>query len=177
MKNHKFTIIAAGLDPQRDEFGDRFFEAGCDDATISFQKGAIILEFDRGARTFCSALMSAIADVRAAGATVVHVEPDHLVCLADIAVRAGITRAAASHYAKGTRGHGFPSPVARVTTENPLWDWVEVARWFHKSGRLPTHEVVRARMVRRTNLSIAQEKNGNTLFVTRKQRPAPFASA
>src|SRR3546814_11061722 len=78
MKNHKFTIIAAGLDPQADDFDDRFFEAGCSDATISFQKGAILLDFDRDARTFSGALMSAIADVRAAGAKVVHVEPDQI---------------------------------------------------------------------------------------------------
>src|SRR3546814_17794786 len=100
MKNHKFTIIAAGLDPQADDFDDRFFEAGCSDATISFQKGAILLDFDRDARTFSGALMSAIADVRAAGAKVVHVEPDHLVSLAEIAVRAKISRAAATNYAK-----------------------------------------------------------------------------
>ena len=157
MRNHEFTIVAAGLDPQAADFGDRLFEAGCGDATISLQKGAIILEFDRDARTFSSALVSAIANVRAAGATVVHVEPDHLVSLADIALRAGVSRAAASNYAKGSRGQGFPAPVARVTTENPLWDWVEVARWFHQSGRLPTRDVVRARIVRQANLGIAHQ--------------------
>lgn len=160
MTNHRFTIIAADLDPQAEDFGERFFEAGCDDATISVQKGAIILEFGRDARTFGGALISAIANVRAAGAKVVHVEPDHLVSLADIALRAGISRAAASNYAKGSRGRGFPAPVARVTTESPLWDWVEVARWLHRRGRLPAREVVRARIVRHANLGIAHEAAG-----------------
>lgn len=156
MGSHKFTIIATGLDPNADDFGDRFFEAGCDDATLSFQKGVLIVEFDRDARTFSSALLSAIANVREAGAKVVHVEPDHLVSLSDIALRAGITRAAASNYAKGSRSQGFPSPVARVTTSTPLWDWVDVARWLHASGRLSKHEILRARLVRQANQGLAQ---------------------
>ena len=45
MKNYSFAIVASGLDPEADNFEDRFFEAGCSDATISFQKGLIILEF------------------------------------------------------------------------------------------------------------------------------------
>lgn len=160
MRNHRFTVIAAGLDPRANDLGDRFFAAGCDDATVSVQKGAIMLDFDREARTFSAALISAVANVRAAGARAVHVEPDHLVSLADIALRAGITRAAASHYAKGSRGREFPAPVARVTTENPLWDWVEVARWFHRDGRLPTGEVVRARVLRQANLGLANAAIG-----------------
>src|SRR3546814_14246310 len=104
------------LFPYTTLFRSRFFEAGCSDATISFQKGAILLDFDRDARTFSGALMSAIADVRAAGAKVVHVEPDHLVSLAEIAVRAKISRAAATNYAKGSRGQeiGIASCRARV---------------------------------------------------------------
>jgi len=160
MKTHSFAIIATGLDPEAEDFADRFFEAGCDDATISFQKGAIVLEFDREARTFFHAMTSAIRDATNAGAKVRHVEPDHLVSLADIASRAEMTRSAASNYAKGARGQGFPTPCARVTTENPLWDWVEVARWLHRRGRLPIEEILRARAVRRANAVIAQSAGG-----------------
>lgn len=75
MKTHEFTIIASGLDTEADNFEDRFFEAGCDDATIAFVKGLIVLEFAREATTFTGALMSAIEDVALAGAEVEHVEP------------------------------------------------------------------------------------------------------
>ena len=57
------------------------------------------------------------------GARVERIEPDHLVSMADIARRAGLTRAAISLYAKGMRAQEFPAPVARVTSEIPLWDW------------------------------------------------------
>ena len=59
MKTHEFTIIASGLDPQVDGYEDRFFEAGCDDATLSFQNGVIIAEFACEAVSFSKALASA----------------------------------------------------------------------------------------------------------------------
>jgi len=164
MKKYEFTIIATGLDPNRDDFADRFFGAGCDDATISFQKGAIILEFDRTAKNFAHALDEAIKNVELAGATIVHIEPDHLVSLSDIAVRAGVTRAAASHYANGDRGKDFPLPVARVTTENPLWDWVEVARWLRRRGQIGLAELLRARVVRYANLEISKRRATQRVF-------------
>ena len=69
-RTHKFTLVASGLDPEANDFEDRFFEAGCDDATISIQKGVILLEFARAAPSFAKALISAIADVQRAGANV-----------------------------------------------------------------------------------------------------------
>ncbi len=167
MKSHSFTIIASGLDPNASNFEDRFFEAGCDDATISYQKGAIILEFDREAKNLTHALASAMRDVEAAGARVEHVEPDHYVNLTDIAVRAGVSRAAASMYAKGMRGEAFPAPVARVTTDGALWDWVEVARWLYRHRRLSFDDVLRARIVRAANLGISKREKGRALVLGR----------
>jgi hypothetical protein len=37
MKKYEFTIIASGLDADAANFEDRFFEAGCDDATIALE--------------------------------------------------------------------------------------------------------------------------------------------
>ena len=176
MKTHSFTIIASGLDPNASNFEDRFFEAGCDDATITFQKGAIILEFDREAKNLSQALHTAMQDVETAGACVEHVEPDHLVNLSDIAVRAGVTRAAASMYASGKRGSDFPAPVARVTTDSALWDWAEVAHWLFQHRRVTLDVVMRARLIRNANLSmtrraglstemLARPKHGNVLVL------------
>ena len=151
MKTHEFNIVASGLDPEADDFEDRFYEAGCDDATISFQKGAIILEFAREAPTFAKALISAFADVQRAGARVERIEPDCLVSLSDIATRTGLSRAAISLYGKGQRGQGFPAPVARVTSESPLWDWVDVSSWMARQGKLPEGDVSNARIVREAN--------------------------
>jgi len=70
MKTHEFTIIESGLDHEADDFADLLFEAGCDDATVSFQQGAIILDFVREARSLDRAIRSAVADVERAGASV-----------------------------------------------------------------------------------------------------------
>ncbi|WP_342627186.1 hypothetical protein AAC691_12920 [Nguyenibacter vanlangensis] len=130
MKTYEFSIIASGLDEAADDFEGRFYDNGCDDATVSFQKGNIILDFAREAESLNSAIESAIADVRRAGAKVERVEPDPLVSLTDIATRSGISKAAVSLYVANKRGEGFPSPCARVTTSTPLWQWSVVARWM-----------------------------------------------
>jgi hypothetical protein len=154
MKPFNFTIIASGLDPESDDFAERFFEAGCDDATISYQKGAIILEFNREGRSLAHALISAVADVHRAGAKVEHIEPDFLVSLSDIAERAKISRAAVSLFAKGERRKDFPAPVARVTTLSPLWDWVEIARWMYRKRTISRDVVVEAKVVRAANRAL-----------------------
>ena len=154
MKVHEFTIVASGLHPDTDDLVNVFFEAGCDDAALSFQKGMIILEFDREAASFSAAVVSAFDNVVNAGAKVERFEPDHLVSLTDIANRAGLSKAAITNYHKGDRAAHFPKPVARVTSESPLWDWCEVATWLHGRDKLGRDEMIQARIVKEANAVI-----------------------
>lgn len=164
MKTYEFTIIASGLDPEAADFADRFFNAGCDDATIALVKGAIILEFEREARNFSHALVSAMRDVVRAGATIEHIEPDYLVNLSDIAERLRVSKASVSLYAKGERASNFPAPVARVTTDGPLWDWVDVARWSYRRCTVSLETLVQAKIVRAANSAVSekQERRGRS---------------
>lgn len=73
MKTHEFCIVASGLNPEADDFEARFLNAGCDDATVSFQKGHIIVDFTRGAESLDDVIASAIEGVQNAGAKVIHV--------------------------------------------------------------------------------------------------------
>lgn len=154
MKVHEFTIIASGLHPDTDDIANLFYESGCDDAALSFQKGMIILEFDREAASFSAAVVSAFDNVVKAGAKVERFEPDHLVSLTDIASRAGLSKSAITNYHKGDRAADFPKPVARVTSESPLWDWCEVATWLHGRQQLGRDEMIQARIVKEANLVI-----------------------
>jgi hypothetical protein len=167
----EFVVIASGLDPEDDDFFDRFYEAGCDDATIAFQKGHIIADFAREAASLEDAIASAIADVKKAGATVDRVEPDPLVSLSDMATRAGLTRAAMTNYSKGARAKDFPPPVAKVTSESPLWDWATVARWMFENQKLPRETAIEAEIIKQANEAIgAGEKNiGARLKKTAKE--------
>ena len=157
MKTFEFTIVASGLDHQADDFEDRFYVNGCDDATISFARGAIILHFAREAETLDEAISSAIVDVRMAGANVDRVEPDYLVSLSEIAERSGLTRAAISNYARGERGKDFPHPIARVTTDSPLWDWTDVAEWLYSREQVPAEIVQDAKTIREKNVTLEGE--------------------
>ncbi len=163
----EFSIVASGPDPRSDDFETRFYEAGCDDATVSFQKGHIILDFAREAGSFDAALASAIENVTAAGANVDRVEPDPLVSLADIASRAGLTRAAITHYSKGSRARDFPPPVARVTSDSPLWDWAAVAVWMFRHGRLGRDLAVQAVVVKCANDALHSGASGLGVILKR----------
>jgi hypothetical protein len=154
MKTYEFSVIASGLNPQADDFEARFYNAGCNDATVSFQKGHIIVDFARQAKSIDAAIVSAVECVKAAGATVDRVEPDPLVSLADIAARTGMSRAAMTQYSKGQRGRDFPPPVARVTSDSPLWDWAEVAKWLFKHDKLTRDSAVEAEAVSAANEAI-----------------------
>ena len=166
MRNYRFVIIASGVDPDSSDFEDRFFTAGCDDATIAFQKGVIVLDFEREARNFAHAIFSAVDDVRRAGAQVERIEPDYLVSVSDIASRSGLSRSAISLFSKGERGAEFPPPVARVTSESPLWDWVEVSRWMRGRGQLSGRCVVEAKMLKAVNQTVSeiQDRQGHLPF-------------
>ena len=156
MAEFEFSIIASGLEPDSDTAIDRFFEAGCDDATIAFTRGVFVLAFCRTAASFEDALTSAIAQVREAGARVERIEPDCLVSLAEIAERAGLSRAAPSLYAQGKRGTDFPRPVARFTTSSPLYDWHEVALWLHDKGDVDASIVEQAVFIKAMNESLGK---------------------
>lgn len=155
MAVHEFCVVATGLDPSADDFESRFYAAGCDDATVSFQRGHIILDFSRDAETLEEAIASAAAGVAAAGARVLRIEPDPLVSLSDIAARSGLSRAAISQYAAAQRGKGFPPPVAKVTSESPLWDWVAVAAWLTGHDRLSREALEAAEVVKEANSLLA----------------------
>jgi hypothetical protein len=152
MNKFEFAIIASGLDPEDEDFEDLFYEAGCADATLSYQKGVIIIEFNRRADSFAKAVISACQNVAAAGAKIERVEPDHLVSLSDMAERCPITKQAISLYTDGKRGEGFPNPAACVTSKHPLWDWSEVAEWLYEHHKIPLGDVVQARVVREANI-------------------------
>jgi hypothetical protein len=154
MKIYEFSVIASGLDPSADNFEARFYDAGCDDATISFQKGHTIVDFAREAESADAAISSAVEAVLAAGAVVDRVEPDPLVNLAEIAARTGMSRAAMTQYSKGQRASGFPAPVARVTSDSPLWEWSSVARWLFRHNKLSRDLAIEAEAIRQANAAI-----------------------
>ncbi|WP_156357619.1 hypothetical protein [Sphingomonas sp. Leaf62] len=151
MNSYEFTIVATGLPIDGDEWPDRFYEAGCDDALVGLQRGLFVLDFDREADTLTIAVESACSDIRRAGATIVRIEPDPLVSASDIAERAEITRQSVSLYVNGERGEGFPTPVACVSGSRPLWKWSEVAVWLHAAGKVEQPIVEMAQLMDRLN--------------------------
>ncbi|MEJ2379553.1 MAG: hypothetical protein P8Y71_30650 [Pseudolabrys sp.] len=96
-----------------------------------------------------------------------------------MAARAGLTRAAMSNYFKGTRARDFPAPVAKVTSESPLWDWAMVARWMFRNSKLSRETAIDAEIVKQANEAIRSgEKDiGRRLRKTAEECEAELEAA
>lgn len=149
MNTYHFTIVVRDARADMEGLEDRLFEAGCDDALVCSYNQAVYLEFDREAASAVKAIKSALANIRAAGFKQLVVQEAGVSSLAEMAERAGMTRAAFSLYAKNKRGDGhFPPPVYGVSSGSALYSWPEVAEWLYKQGKLPQvqYEVAHAGM-------------------------------
>lgn len=126
-------MIVEGPDLQAEAAIDALFEAGCDDATVGWAGPVQYLDFDREAETLAEAVFEATDAVESAvdGIRVVHVEPDELVTMAEIAARTGRSRESVRLLIHGDRGPGdFPAPATHFRSRNRMWDWRAVAAWF-----------------------------------------------
>lgn len=170
MKIFEFAIIASGKDFEDDAFLDAVYEAGCEDATLSLQKGVIIADFSREAISFSSAIATACNQLLKAGVKIERVEPDHLVSISEIAERSALSRQAISLYSKGKRGKKFPGPIAKVTSSHPLWDWYQVAHWLCEAGHIAREEVVYARVLKEANIVLEANDVSHDGFAERLEQ-------
>jgi predicted DNA-binding transcriptional regulator AlpA len=136
MQTYTFLLVLDG--PALSEnYVDRLYEAGCDDAALGARGTEQVAEFDRQAPTLAAALLSAIDDIESEVPEyrVLRVEPDDLVNATVIAERTGRSRESIRLLAKGQRGEGdFPKPVTWLDGSNQIWRWGEVAAWFQDRG-------------------------------------------
>ena len=138
-REHDFALILGGIEQPDEVIAEALCAAGCDDATLAYQRGVATLDFARTAPTMRVAVMSAIRNVHAAGigVYVVRVDDCLFVTQAEIAGRSGLTPAAISNYVAGKRGNGdFPPPSCHITDGQPLWHWCEVAYWLRRNGQI-----------------------------------------
>lgn len=136
MQTYTFTLVLDGPALSED-YVDRLYESGCDDAALGGRGAEQVAEFDREAPTLAAALLSAIDDIEsdASEYRVLRVEPDDLVNATVIAERTGRSRESIRLLANGERGEGdFPKPVTWLDGSNQIWRWGEVTAWFHDRG-------------------------------------------
>ncbi len=146
-REHDFTLVLSGISELTREVQDAFFEAGCDDATLSMRCGRPFLTFSRTAPSLKDAILSAISDVKKAniGAEVLRIDCCNLVTQSEIAHKIGRTRQLVHQYITGERGPGgFPPPACNVSDDGdaPLWYWCEVAYWLYQNNMI-TEEALR----------------------------------
>ncbi len=145
MKSYEFSLILTGVDEETEGLEDAIFEAGCDDCLINFRDGTVYLDFDRTAKSFENAVLSAITALESASLPikVSSVSPDSLVSASEIGKRLNKGRQTISLWAKRARSKSnpFPAPIFGLRTKRPLWRWCEVACWLHDQ-QLVNNDVV-----------------------------------
>ncbi len=144
-KDFDFALALDGVKALTREVEDALFEAGCDDATLTWVYGRLWMEFTRTAASLGDAILSAIRDVRRAdiGADVLQVDECNMVTQAEIARRAGRSRQYVHQLITGKRGPGnFPPPHCHLTEKVELWAWGEVSPWLYENSviKQSTHE-------------------------------------
>ncbi|MFU8862207.1 MAG: hypothetical protein ACNA8K_17510 [Cyclonatronaceae bacterium] len=139
MKTYEFTLVLDSSGGVSDKLEDALFEAGCDDALLSFRNGIAFLDFDREADNLEKAVISAIHQVEQTGLplSVKRVEPSDFVTSAEMARRLHRSKQSVQQIISGGRGDGsFPLPIAGVTAKTMLWSWQEVVGWFLDKNKL-----------------------------------------
>jgi len=156
MPNYEFTLILSGVSDVTGEMESAVFEAGCDDALLGVQNGAVFLDFHRDADSPMNAIATAVADVTDAGFEIERIEPDDLVSAADIARRTNRSRTSIMQLRKGQRGPGgFPNPVTCARGRTPVWRWSSVADWFARHELIvQNYDVQYARTIAFVNAAI-----------------------
>ena len=161
MAEYEFQIFCRGVEMSGDSFLDRLYEAGCDDALVSFKDGYVCLDFSRSSESAEEAVLSAIKDFEysTVGGSVERVEPDDLASLSEIARRTGVTRASLQKYARGLSkvGEDFPQPAANISgARRELYSAAEVINWMHAKERivLPGHFMELVNVIAKINQAL-----------------------
>jgi len=160
MKYYNFSLITNKSTIKTDDdlfdISDELFEAGCDDGTPCVYGNSLYLEFDRESESYEQAVISAIKDVESVqDIQVLSVDAGEWVGLTNAAELSGTTKTSLSRYSKGERGSGgFPCPVQRINSKNPLWSWSEIALWLKEQGKVEPELVEIANFTAVINISL-----------------------
>ncbi len=172
---YDFALLVAGVLELSSKVADAFFEAGCDDATLSLQHGTLHVEFSRSAPSLADAILSAIRDIRKTGigAVVLRVDACNLVTPAEIARRIGRTRQSVFQYITGVRGPGgFPPPEYHLAKGTPLWSWTLVSEWLAANNIIRPEESRHAEVISVINnwLESARQRERDPKLVKQVER-------
>ena len=152
MNEYEFSIVIRDADFSDLNVHDALFESGCDDALICANNNTVYLQFTREANSAQEAIYSALSNIKDAGFKDLIIEESSAITISEIASKAELSRQAIHNYVKGLRGNGnFPKPIAGLSSNNPLYDWYEVAQWLNNHNALSNEGLEVAEVARYFN--------------------------
>jgi len=172
-RKYNFILILSGIADLDESIEDGLFEAGCDDATLSYHNQAAYLEFDREADNLKDAVLSAIKDVEGSGLgiKVISIEPGDIVNAAEIARRANISR----EYVRKlmSSGHAkadLPVPWQSLNNATTLWSWADISNWLYSMNILKDTYIMKdAELIRDINGILKERLLDKPILKRRKE--------
>lgn len=160
MKEFEFVLTFALATPSTDadDYLERLYESGCDDALVGVgRKGRIALSFVRKAESAESAILGAIQDACRAipDATLIEASPD-LVGLTDVADLLDVSR---QNVRKLILECGVAPPAPVHEGRPTIWHLIMVLRWLreHKDYSVPDELVDVAQTTMLVNLALGRK--------------------
>ena len=142
MSEYNFRLLLEVAHEPSDDDLDALYEATESEATFGSDDDGWYAEFDREARDYASAVLSAIEQIERAPAGIrarkLESDDDALVSAAEIARRANLTRQAVSLYVDGERNRDlgpFPAPLTTFASGQRIWRWGDVAPWIGRATK------------------------------------------
>jgi len=160
MNEYEFSIVIRDADFSAPNLHDLLFENGCDDALICANNNTVYLQFTREANSAQEAILSALSNINDAGFKDLIIEESNAITISEIASKAELTRQAIHNYVKGHRGdRNFPKPIAGLSSNNPLYDWYEVAQWLNNHDALSNESLEVALVAKYFNFNTATDRH------------------
>jgi hypothetical protein len=123
MQQYELTLV---VDRDPIDLTDALFEVAQGDLIPEGGRSVVHAFFE--ADSLAEALVAVVHQVESVGLTVIGLESDDLVTIADIAQRTGRTYESVRLLITGKRGKGgFPAPVS---ADHEFYSWILVKAWF-----------------------------------------------
>lgn len=173
MKLYEITLSVSDASADLASLTQWMVQSGIADPKAKCVNGAVLLLYTRTLASLSQAIISAAEEAIAVGLRLESLEPSYLVHASEAAARLGITSAAITKHQKRGVAPQFPAPVCHISGDRPLYDWLDVATWAYRRGKLEWKHVRDASVWREASLLIAMYRSSPRKLVSELKRVLP----
>jgi len=186
-EKYNFALVLNGIKENDNDYDDKLYGSGCDDAVISYWNQLVYVDFCREAPSLKDAIFSAINDVKNSGvnAQIERIEDTTVLNQSQLGEKLKKSRQAINQMVSNkSSSDPFPSPLNEREKGAKVWEWSIVSAWLARQGRLSNEAAMDAQLVTMINTTLKREfqraqnpalskEIDKTITQLRKRRPSP----